>query len=170
MQNPDGSEDKAALAQSAIGQRDVRMTPLQGAMIAAAVANGGTQMRPYLVHKVLGADRTTTYYTADPRALRRSVSAQVAVDLQSMMVSVVEHGTDTRARINGYTVGGKTGTAQAGEATQDHGWFIGFVMKNGQPISAVAVLLESAGQGGSAEATRIAGQIMRAVIAESGGK
>ena len=170
MQNPDGSEDQAGLAQSAIGQKDVRMTPLQGAMIAAAVANGGTQMRPYLVHKVLGADRTTTYYTADPQALRRSVSPQVAADLQSMMVSVVEHGTGARARINGYTVGGKTGTAQAGEATQDHGWFIGFVMKDGQAISAVAVLLESAGPGGSGEAARIAGQIMRAVVAETGGK
>lgn len=170
IQNPDGSEDKAGLAQSAIGQKDVRMTPLQGAMIAAAVANGGGQMRPYLVRQVLGPDRTTSYYTADPRELRRSVSSQVATDLQTMMVSVVENGTGTRAKIGGYTVGGKTGTAQAGETTDDHGWFIGFVMKDGQPISAVAVLLESAGKGGSAEAARIAGQIMHAVVADPGGK
>jgi penicillin-binding protein A len=170
MQNQDGSEDKAGLAQSAIGQKDVRMTPLEGAMISAAVANGGVQMRPHLVRQVLGADRTTSYYTADPRQLRRSVSGPVATDLQTMMVSVVENGTGTRAKISGYTVGGKTGTAQAGETTDDHGWFIGFVMKDGRPISAVAVLLESAGKGGSAEAARIAGQIMRAVIADSGGK
>lgn len=170
MQNPDGSEDKAALAQSSIGQNNVRMTPLQGAMIAATVANGGTQMRPYLVQQLLGPDRTTGYYTADPKELRRPVSGEVARDLQDMMVSVVENGTGKSAGIDGFTVGGKTGTAQAGESADDHGWFIGFVMKDGHPISAVAVLLESAGRGGSAEAARIAGQIMRAVIADRGAK
>jgi penicillin-binding protein A len=169
MQNPDGGLDPAALAQSSIGQKDVRMTPLQGALIAAAVANNGRQMRPYLVGKLLGPDRTTTYYTANPRELRQAISPQVAGDLQSMMRSVVENGTGTRAQIDGYTVGGKTGTAQAGESDSDHGWFIGFVMKDGQPISAVAVLLESAGKGGSAEAARISRQIMRAVIQDRGG-
>ncbi|SDY20958.1 cell elongation-specific peptidoglycan D,D-transpeptidase [Micromonospora pattaloongensis] len=170
IKNPDGSDDKGALAQSAIGQNNVRMTPLQGAMIAAAVANGGSQMRPYLVQQLLGPDRTTIHYTAAPRELRKPVSSQVAQSLQQMMRSVVENGTGTNAQISGYTVGGKTGTAQAGEVSDDHGWFIGFVMKDGQPISAVAVALESAGDGGSAEATRIAGQIMKAVIADRGGK
>jgi peptidoglycan glycosyltransferase len=169
IENPDGSVDQAALAQSAIGQKDVRMTPLQGALIAAAVANGGRQMRPYLVNKLLGPDRTTTYYTADPRELRQAVSSQVAADLQAMMVSVVKNGTGEKAQIGGYTVGGKTGTAQVGEGAEDHGWFIGFVIKDGQPISAVAVLLESAGKGGSAEAARISRQIMRAVIQDRGG-
>lgn len=169
MENPDGGVDPAALAQSSIGQKDVRMTPLEGALIAAAVANNGRQMRPYLVNKLLGPDRTTTYYTADPSELRRPVSPQVAGDLQAMMRSVVENGTGENAQIDGYTVGGKTGTAQAGESDDDHGWFIGFVMKDGVPISAVAVLLESAGKGGSAEAARITGQIMRAVIRDRGG-
>ncbi|HEX7744173.1 MAG TPA: penicillin-binding transpeptidase domain-containing protein [Micromonosporaceae bacterium] len=169
IENPDGSVDQAALAQSAIGQKDVRMTPLQGALIAAAVANGGRQMRPYLVNKLLGPDRTTTYYTADPRQLRQAVSPQVAADLQTMMVSVVENGTGRKAQIDGYTVGGKTGTAQVAPGVEDHGWFIGYVMKDGQPISAVAVLLENAGKGGSAEAARITGQIMRAVIQDRGG-
>lgn len=169
IQNPDGSVDQAGLAQSAIGQKDVRMTPLQGALIAAAVANGGRQMRPYLVNKLLGPDRTTTYYTANPRELRQAVSPQVAADLQAMMLSVVENGTGKKARIDGYTVGGKTGTAQSGPDTADHGWFIGYVMKDGQPISAVAVMLEAAGKGGSAEAARIAGRIMRAVIQDRRG-
>lgn len=166
--NPDGTEDPAALAQSAIGQNNVRMTPLQGAMIAAAVANGGRQMRPYLVQQLLGPDRTSSYYTVAPRELRRSVSGQVAADLQTMMVSVVERGTGRNARISGYTVGGKTGTAETG-SRDDHGWFIGFVAKDGQPISAVAVLLENAGKGGSGEAARISREIMRAVIADRGG-
>lgn len=169
MQNPDGSDDPASLAQSSIGQRDVRMTPLQGAMIAATVANGGRQMRPYLVQQLLGPDRTTSYYTAAPRELREPISDQVAADLQTMMVSVVENGTGRNARIKGYTVGGKTGTAEAGDR-DEHGWFIGFVLKDGEPISAVAVLLEQAGEGGSAEAARIAGEIMRAVIQDPGGR
>jgi penicillin-binding protein A len=171
MENPDGSPDPAALAQSSIGQRDVRMTPLQGAMIAAAVANGGSQMRPYLVRQLLAPDRTTVYDTANPRELRRPVSGQVAADLRDMMVSVVENGTGRNARINGYTVGGKTGTAQSAPNRPDHGWFIGFALdSDGKPVSAVCVVLEEAGSGGSAEAARIAGQIMRAAIAEPGGR
>ncbi|MEV0733283.1 penicillin-binding transpeptidase domain-containing protein [Polymorphospora sp. NPDC050346] len=170
IQNPDGTDDQAALAQSSIGQNNVRMTPLEGALIAAAVANNGSQMRPYLVQQLLGPDRTTNYYTAAPRELRRPVSTQVAGDLQAMMVSVVENGSGRNARINGYTVGGKTGTAQAGENDDDHGWFIGYVMKDGQPLSAVAVVLENAGSGGSGEAARITAQIMRAVIADAGGR
>ncbi|MCX4469134.1 Penicillin-binding protein A [Micromonospora sp. MW-13] len=171
MQGPDGATDPAALAQSSIGQRDVKMTPLEGAMIAGAVANGGSQMRPYLVRQLLAPDRTTSYYTAKPRELRKPVSGQVASDLRDMMVSVVENGTGRNAKINGYTVGGKTGTAQSGPQTPDHGWFIGFALdKNGTPVSAVCVVLEEAGSGGSAEAARIAGKVMQAAIADSGGR
>ncbi|MER7333256.1 MULTISPECIES: penicillin-binding transpeptidase domain-containing protein [unclassified Micromonospora] len=171
MENADGGDDPAALAQSSIGQRDVRMTPLQGALIAASVANNGSQMRPYLVRQLLGPDRTTSHYTANPRELRQPISGQVAGDLREMMVSVVENGTGESAKINGYTVGGKTGTAQSAPDRPDHGWFIGFALdKNGTPVSAVCVMLEQAGPGGSAEAARIAGQIMRAAIADPGGR
>ncbi len=170
MQNPDGSTDPAALAQSSIGQNNVRMTPLQGALIAATVANGGGQMRPYLVKQLLAPDRTTSYYNADPRELRRPISGQVAGDLRDMMVNVVRNGTGRKAAIDGYTVGGKTGTAESGPNTPDHGWFIGFALdKNGTPISAVCVELERAGPGGSAEAARIAGRIL-AAVADSGGR
>ncbi|MEU0547071.1 penicillin-binding transpeptidase domain-containing protein [Micromonospora sp. NPDC005979] len=171
MQNPDGSTDPAALAQSSIGQNNVRMTPLQGAMIAGAVANGGSQMRPYLVRQLLAPDRTTSYYTAKARELRQPVEPQVASDLRDMMVSVVQKGTGQKAAISGYTVGGKTGTAQSAPDRPDHGWFIGFALdKNGNPVSAVCVVLEQAGSGGSAEAARIGGQIMRAAIADPGGR
>jgi peptidoglycan glycosyltransferase len=147
------------------------MTPLQGALIAATVANDGNQMRPYLVKQLLAPDRTTSYYNADPRELRRPVSGQVAGDLRDMMINVVRNGTGRKAAIDGYTVGGKTGTAESGPNTPDHGWFIGFALdKNGTPISAVCVELERAGSGGSAEAARIAGRIMAAVIADSGGR
>ncbi|GHJ50968.1 cell division protein FtsI [Nonomuraea sp. TT08I-71] len=167
MTAPGGGTDPAALAQSSIGQRDVRMTPLQGALIAATVANGGSQMRPYLVKQLLGPDRTTVYDAAKPRELRQPISGQVAGDLRDMMVNVVKEGTGKKAAIDGYTVGGKTGTAQSGPNTPDHGWFIGFALdKNGTPVSAVCVELEQAGSGGSAEAARIAGRIMAAAIAE----
>ncbi|GAB7041396.1 MULTISPECIES: peptidoglycan D,D-transpeptidase FtsI family protein [Catenuloplanes] len=166
--NADGTEDKAAMAQTAIGQKDVRITPLQGAMIAAAVANDGVQMRPYLVERLLGPDRTSTHYTVNPEELRRSVSSDVARDLQTMMESVVNNGTATSAQVEGYDVGGKTGTSQNG-VTDNHGWFVGYAMKDGKAVSAVAVFLEAAGNGGSAEATRIAGQILKAVTSERGG-
>ncbi|MGK5521139.1 peptidoglycan D,D-transpeptidase FtsI family protein [Micromonospora sp. URMC 107] len=171
MQNPDGGVNPAGVAQSSIGQFDVRMTPLQGALIAASVANGGSQMRPYLVRQLLAPDRTTSYYTAKPKELRQPVSGQVASDLRDMMVSVVENGTGRNAQINGYTVGGKTGTADIRPGIPPHSWFIGFALdKNGNPVSAVCVLLENGGDGGSAEAARIGGQIMRAAIADPGGR
>jgi peptidoglycan glycosyltransferase len=124
-------------------------------------------MRPYLVKQLLGPDRTTVYDAAKPRELRRPISGQVAGDLRDMMVNVVKDGTGKKAAISGYTVGGKTGTAQSGPGTPDHGWFIGFALdKNGTPVSAVCVELEQAGSGGSAEAARIGGRIMAAAIAE----
>ncbi|MEU4692099.1 penicillin-binding protein 2 [Actinoplanes sp. NPDC023714] len=167
--NPDGSTDTAALAQSSLGQRDVRMTPLQGALMAATVANGGRQMRPYLVQKLLGPDRRTIY-TAEPEKLRDPINSDVADDLRDMMVSVVENGTGKRAQISGFTVGGKTGTAQNAEGANPHGWFIGFAFDDsGKAVSAVCVMLENVPGGhASAEAARIAGLIMKAAAGRGG--
>ena len=167
--NPDGSTDQGALAQSSIGQRDVRMTPLQGALMAATVANGGKQMRPYLVQKLLSPDRRTIY-NADPKTLRTPVNSQVANGLKEMMVSVVENGTGKKAQISGFTVGGKTGTAQNAEGADPHGWFIGFAFnEKGEAVSAVCVMLENVPGGhASAEAARIAGLIMKAAAGRGG--
>jgi peptidoglycan glycosyltransferase len=167
MTDADGRDDANFVAQSAIGQYNVQMTPMMGALIAATVANGGRQMRPYLVDKLQTPDLTTAY-SASPKVLRTPVTAPVAGELQQMMESVVASGTGTRAQISGFQVGGKTGTAQNSEDDGDHGWFIGFVMKDNQPIAAVAVFLEHAGTGGSGEAARIAGDLMKTVIAERG--
>jgi len=163
----DGQYDAPTVALSAIGQASVQITPLQGAMIAATVANGGVQMQPYLVEQLQDA-QLRTVYRASPEQLRRPISPEVAAALQDMMIGVVERGTGTNARISGYVVGGKTGTAETGTGDREHGWFVGFVLVDGEPVSAVAVFLENAGTGGSAEAARIAGQVMHAVVAERG--
>jgi peptidoglycan glycosyltransferase len=169
IENPDGSIDQAGLAQSSIGQKDVRMTTMQGALMAATVANGGKQMRPYLVQQLLSPDRRPIY-NADPETLRTPISGDVAKDLREMMVSVVENGTGQRAQINGFEVGGKTGTAQNAVGADDHGWFIGFAYNDkGEAVSAVCVMLENVPGGhASAEAARIAGLIMKAAAGRGG--
>jgi len=172
MQGPNGLVDPPALAQSAIGQRDVRETPLQEVMVAAAIANGGKQMQPYIIDSLKGADLSPIGGKTQPKLLRTPITPEVAADLQDMMESVVNSsdGTAVKAQIDGVTVGGKTGTAANGEELKDHGWFIGFAMKDGKPLIAIAVFLQNAGRGGSAEASRIGGEVMKAYINEKGGK
>lgn len=166
-----GGPDQPIIAQTSIGQADNRITPLQAAMIAAAVANNGVQMQPYLVEQLLGSDLTPYEQAAAHRkSLRTACTPSVAQSLRTMMVSVVENGTGKKAQINGYVVGGKTGTAQNAAGAKDHGWFIGFAMKDGKPLVAIAVLLANAGSGGSSEAARIGGLVMKAAIADRGGK
>jgi peptidoglycan glycosyltransferase len=145
------------------------MTPLQGALIAASVANGGKEMRPYLVQQLLGSDRRQIY-TANPQTLRTPISGDVASKLQDMMESVVSDGTGKKANISGFKVGGKTGTAQNAEGADPHGWFIGFAFNaKGEPVSAVCVMLENVPGGhASAEAARIAGLIMKAAAGGGG--
>lgn len=154
--------DSPAVAQSSIGQRDVRMTPLQGAMIAAAVANNGTLMTPHLVKKVEAADYTTLSTTRN-KTFSTPMSDSTAGEVQKMMQAVVENGTGTKAQIDGVTVGGKTGTAEDGDARQDHAWFIGYTIVGGKPVAAVAVVLENAGKSSSSSA-EIAGTIMKSII------
>jgi len=168
LTRPDGFDDGPVLAMSGIGQASVAITPLEGAMIAAAVANDGVQMRPYLVQELQHGRDLSRFYVASPEELRRATSPEVAAALREMMISVVENGTGRNAAISGYVVGGKTGTAQTEQGRANHGWFVGFVIADGVPVSAVAVFLEHAGDGGSAEAARIAGQVMRAVLADRG--
>lgn len=160
--------DPPSVAQSSIGQRDVRMTPLQGAMMAAAVANDGRLMKPYLVKEVQAPDRKPLDIT-QPEELSEPLSSQQAGELQQMMRSVVESqaGTGKGARIDGVQVGGKTGTAEDGDVRQDHSWFIGFAMVDGKAVGAVAVVLENAGTS-SAGTAAVAGQVLRSIVANQG--
>jgi len=153
------------LAQSSIGQYDVRATPMQMAMVAAGVANDGVVMTPYLVDSVIGSD-LSVIESAQPTELSEAVTPDVAAQLTRMMESVVDNGSGSRAQIPGVEVAGKTGTAQHGEGRPAHAWFISFAPAN-DPEIAVAVIVEDgvnerSETGGGAVAAPIAKQMMEA--------
>ncbi|MGN6413702.1 peptidoglycan D,D-transpeptidase FtsI family protein [Flexivirga sp.] len=155
------------LAQSAIGQYDVRATPLQIAMISAAIANGGKEMTPYLVQSVRDKN-LDVIQTTDPKEFSHPVSESTAKDLTNMMESVVSQGTGTNAAIPGIKVAGKTGTAEHGAGRNADVWFTGFAPAD-NPKVAVAVLVENGGTvgqeaSGGLVAAPIAKQVMEAVI------
>jgi len=141
--------DQAALAQSSIGQRDVQITPLQGAMLAATVANDGTLMRPYLVAQEQAPNLSTLPGgEAKPKEQSEALEPELAQQLKAMMINVVENGTGSAAQIDGIQVGGKTGTADNIEGEPPHAWFVGFAEAGDRQI-AVAVVIENGGVSGS---------------------
>jgi peptidoglycan glycosyltransferase len=167
----DLSRDLPALAQTALGQRDVRATPLQMALVAAAVANGGVAMRPYLVDAVLNADGEEQSLTR-ASAWRRVMSRETAAGLAGMMEQVVANGTGWRAAVPAVRVAGKTGTAEIPDGAPDV-WFIGFAPVDAAPGRAriaVAVLVEDGGSlgedgGGGSVAAPIAQAVLAAFFA-----
>jgi len=155
--------DQAATARSAIGQESVRVTPLQVAMIAAAVADKGVVMRPYLVQEVLGSD-LETIDQAKPEQLSVAMTPQTAALLTSMLTSVVDNGTGQPAAIPGVKVAGKTGTAEQGNGKPPHAWFTSFAPAD-DPQVAVAVVVEDGGNAGNeAAGGRNAGPVAKAVM------
>jgi peptidoglycan glycosyltransferase len=153
----------AQTAQSAIGQYDVRVTPLQMAMVSAAIANKGIVMSPYLVKDTRNSD-LDVIDQSKPEQLSQAISPDVAAALTRMMVNVVQSGTGTPAQIPGIQVAGKTGTAQHVQFGKPHAWFTAFAPAN-DPKIAVAVVVENGGDAGN-EATggKVAAPIARQVI------
>jgi peptidoglycan glycosyltransferase len=144
------------LAQLGFGQADLLVTPLRMALVAATVASGGTEPRPYLVRAVRFDGRDET--VAEPASLAQPISPEIAADLKSMMVAVVRRGTGTSAALPNVQVAGKTGTA-TNAAGIAHSWFVAFAPAE-TPRVAVAIVVENGGYGAVAAAP-----IARRVIA-----
>ena len=170
----DMSQDQLAL--SSIGQFNTSATPLQMAMVAAAVAGGGEVKAPYLVERTTQDDGSPVR-RATQRGLGRAMSPGTALRLQELMVKVVENGTGRNAAIPGAVVGGKTGTAQhgVGNAGTPYAWFIAWARAEGAPQAAVAVAVvvedASAHRGdisGNSAAAPIARAVMQAALAYRG--
>lgn len=164
------SDDQLAL--SSIGQFDTSATPLQMAMVASAVANGGDLKYPYLVDRTTTRSGSTVHRNGS-HTYHRAMSPRTAVQLRRMMVDVVEQGTGANAAIGGVTVGGKTGTAQHGvdNSGRPYAWFISWAQapNAGQPAVAVAVVVEDAAANradisGGGSAAPIARSVMEAAL------
>ena len=148
----------------AFGQERMLVTPLQMAMVAAGIGNAGIVMRPWVVDKVLSA-RGNTLSRTRPERLSRAVGPVNARDISEMMVRAVESGTGTAARIPGFRVGGKTGTAETGIPGLNTTWFIAFAGRPGRrPEVAIAVALERQTSTGGATAAPIARAVMEALL------
>jgi penicillin-binding protein A len=157
--------DAAAQGMSSIGQKDVAVTPLQNALVAATIANQGVTMQPYLVDSLKGPDLANISTTA-PVEQRRAVSPQVAAKLTDLMVGA-EQFTQQKGAIPGVQIASKTGTAEHGtdpRNTPPHAWYIAFAPAVTAKV-AVAVLVENGGDRLSATGGAVAAPIGRAVIA-----
>ena len=149
----------------AFGQERLLTTPLQMAMVAAGVANGGVVMKPTVVDRIVAPDKTVLTRT-EPDELGRAIKPETAAVLTSMMRRVVESGTATSAQIPGIPVAGKTGTAETGRAEANDTWFIAFAPAE-DPKVAIAVALEDQGGTGGTTAAPIAKSVMSALLRRS---
>ena len=134
--------------QTAIGQGNTQMTPLHNAMITAAIANGGVLMKPYLIDKVqnhAGDEVDTT----EPEAYKRLMTDNEASLLGELMKGVVQNGTASSLNGRGYTVAGKTGSAEYNESGASHSWFVGYSNVD-NPDIVVSVIVEDGGTGSEA--------------------
>ncbi|MFF0724997.1 peptidoglycan D,D-transpeptidase FtsI family protein [Streptomyces sp. NPDC004134] len=157
--------DRPQNAMGGIGQASNRATPLQMAMVASAVANDGELMKPYMVEKLVAPNLNDIEVT-QPQTLSEPLSGENAQKMQQMMETVVNEGTGSNAKIDGATVGGKTGTAQHGIDNRDlpYAWFISYAKDpDSDKQIAVAVVVEDA----SANRDDISGGGVAAPIAKS---
>lgn len=147
-------------ARVAIGQERLEVSPLQMATVAAAIANDGTLMRPYVVERVTRAGGAVVR-RGEPRADRRAMDPDTARTIGEMMTNVVREGTGTAAALEGIDVAGKTGTADTGSGNQV--WFVGFAPAD-NPQVAFAVTLEGRPEGDTGGV--VAAPIARDVVEE----
>lgn len=156
--------DQAQLMLSSFGQYDVRVTPLQVAMMSAAIANGGELMTPSLVDEVLAADlRVLNEF--EPSVYSTPISERTATELNRLLVEGVRSGVANRAQLPGVSVAGKTGTAETGIGEGRSFWFTGYAPAE-TPEIAVAVVIEgdSADGTGNSVAAPVARAVLEAVV------
>lgn len=156
------TQDEAETWLSGFGQANVRASPLQMAMVSAAIANGGSLMTPTLVESIVAPD-LSVLQALQPTEYSRPLSAANAAIMNRMMVDDVANGVANNARINGVAVAGKTGTAENGEGEPYTVWFTGFAPAD-NPRVAVAVVIEDSPCCGNSLAAPIARQVMEAVL------
>lgn len=163
------ARDPVDLARVAIGQERLLATPLQMAMVAAAVANGGKLMKPQIWNRVIDPDGRVVD-RLDPSEYSQPVSAKTAEELTTAMEGVVTAGTGTNAAIPGVPVAGKTGTAETpgnkacgGGVDENQAWFIGFAPAN-DPKIAIAASVECTEQFGNDVAAPIFRDVAEAIL------
>jgi peptidoglycan glycosyltransferase len=149
----------------AFGQERMLVTPLQMAMVAGALGFGGKLMEPRVVDRIVGPGGKVVDEQA-PHLIRQAVSARTAHEVAAMMRLVVREGTGTAAQISGYSVGGKTGTAETGVSESNTTWFIAFAGKDAEspPEVAIAVVLQNQSGVGGTTAAPIARTVMQAIL------
>ncbi len=153
--------DEAQTALSAIGQFDVAASPLQMLQVTAAIANDGHMMQPHLVRTVTGDD-LKVIRSFEPHEIGRPLTEANAQLMQQMMEAVVSDGTGRPARIDGMTIGGKTGTAQSDPDRPPYAWFIGYAK---EPKVAVVAFVQSADvERDDISGGRVAAPIFKAVL------
>jgi penicillin-binding protein A len=155
------------LGRMSIGQGNLLVTPLQMAMVASAVADDGTLMRPHLASKIVNPDGQVVQ-TISPSVYSHVMSATVATELQSMMTQVVEEGTGQSANLDGLDAAGKTGTATIDTVGDiDDAWFIGFAPASAPKIAVAVELTHIANGYGGTYAAPIAAQLMKLLLSEN---
>ncbi|KAA1426803.1 peptidoglycan D,D-transpeptidase FtsI family protein [Nocardioides antri] len=165
VEGVDGESEElndAQTAQTGFGQFEVQATPLQMAMVVAALGNRGSLMRPYLVDEIQSAE-VETLETTEPEKIRDAVSPTTADQVTELMVETVDNGTAFPAAIPGVSVAGKTGTAQRGvEGLPPYGWFVSFAPADDAEV-AVAVMIQEA-PGKEIAGGQLGGPIAKAVM------
>ena len=152
------------MADTGYGQGQLLITPLEMALITAAVANDGVMMRPYLVQKITRPDGGLIIEQS-ARSIRRTMSTDIAQTMRANMSAVARYGFGkvVSTYVPGIAVGGKSGTAEHVQNAPPHAWFIALAPLD-SPRYAVAVMIESGGEGSGAGA-RLAGEVLAAAFA-----
>jgi peptidoglycan glycosyltransferase len=147
----------------AIGQDKLNVTPLQMAMVASAVANGGKLMAPHMTDRIVDRDGRTVD-RIQPREMSQVMSSEAASEVGDMMGKVVEEGTGTAAALEGISVAGKTGTAEVDRPCgPNQVWFIAFAPRDNPKVAIAATVECSSGTGGDVAAP-IAKQVMQELL------